>query len=86
MSKNKNVNYAQYVHPFVDEHGVTHFAVAQQLKGLAQGMERYIIPLSRNQVKLTGKSSVIIDDLQSLGGYPTRKQALRRARYLFGGK
>lgn len=86
MSRNKNVDYTQYIHEFVDDQGVTRFAVGHKLNGLAQGFTRYIIPFDGRQVKQTGKSNIITDNLESFGGYLTRKQALRRARYLFGGK
>lgn len=86
MSRNKNVDYTQYIHEFTDENGVIRYAVGNKLNGLAQGLTRYMIPFDCRQVKQTGKFSIITDNLCSLGGYLTRKQALRRARYLFGGK
>ena len=82
MSRNKNVDYVQYVHEFVDERGDTRFMVAQKED---EGI--YSRPLDKR-----GKQSLPLRDYKewggkyNFGGYLTRKQALRRARYLFGGK
>lgn len=79
MSRNKNVDYTQYIHPFIDEHGVQRFAVAEQVNG------QYSCPVDTRTFKLSGCSREF-GSLNYLGGYLTRRQALRRARYLFGGK
>jgi len=80
MSRNKNVNYSQYVHEFTDDYGIKRYAVARYENG------QYICPFDKRLYKLTGCTHEFATNLQSLGGYSTRKQALRRARYLFGGK
>ncbi|MFA5153078.1 MAG: hypothetical protein WC554_10995 [Clostridia bacterium] len=79
MSRNKNVDYTQYIHEFVDERGVQRFAVAERVNG------QYSCPVDIHTFKLTGCGREF-GSLKYLGGYLTRRQALRRARYLFGGK
>jgi hypothetical protein len=80
MSRNKDVDYTQYVHEFIDTFGATRYAVAKWENN------QYICPLDAHQRKLSGCTSEFATNLQWLGGYLTRQQALRRARYLFGGK
>jgi hypothetical protein len=79
MSRNKNVDYTQYIHEFVDERGVQRFAVAERVNG------QYSCPVDIHTFKLTGCGREF-GSLNYLGGYLTRRQALRRACYLFGGK
>lgn len=87
MSRNKNVNYAQYVHEFVDEHGVKRFAVAELVIPMGDpSISYYQRPLDIRMSKLTGNWAEFVKYVKDFGGYLTRKQALRRARYLFGGK
>jgi hypothetical protein len=71
--------YTQYVHEFTDAKGVKRFAVA--LWDHARG--QYIVPCTKRQHKLTGCSYEYANKLELLGGDLTRKQALRRARYIF---
>ncbi len=83
MSRNKNVDYTQYVHEFTDEHCVRRFAVAYAIK---EGcLTRYIQPYDKHG-QLLHTTSFVTYEIEKLGGYLTRRQALRRARYLFGGK
>ena len=73
-------NYSQFVHEFTDEKGNKRFAVAEYDEKRGQ----YIAPLDRKAQRLTGCTSEFAKTPQGIGGYPTRRQALRRARYLFG--
>ena len=72
--------YDKYVHEFVDRQGVTRYAVA----AWNQASGQYTSPLTRVEQKLTGCSSEFCRDLNYFGGYTSRRDALRRARYLFG--
>ena len=80
MSRNAQKNYSQYVHEFTDDNGKTRYAVGEWQE--AQG--QYWRPLSKQSQQLTGCTSEFTKRLQYWGGYLTRAQALRRARYLFG--
>jgi hypothetical protein len=79
MSKNKNVDYTQYVHEYTDEDGVQRYAVGEwdQEKG------QYICPLDKRTAELSGCSREYSRTPAGLGGYKSRQKALRRARYLF---
>lgn len=72
--------YDQYIHEFVDERGQTRYAVAEYKDG------QYVCPLDNRTGKLTGCRAEFAKTPAGLGGYTSRQEALRRARYLFGGK
>lgn len=72
--------YSDYVHEFVDHTGRTRYAVAEWVESAGQ----YQCPLDNRTQKLSGCRAEFSRTLDWLGGYPTRRQALRRARYLFG--
>lgn len=72
-------SYTQYVHEFTDRRGITRYAVAEWNEGAGQ----YQCPLDSRTQKLTGCRAEFSRDLEYLGGYRTRRQALRRARYIF---
>jgi len=80
MSRNKNVNYAQYVHAFVDANGVTRYAVGawDEEKG------QYTCPMTDGEMAATGCHTKFAKTPAGLGGYVSRARALRRARYIFG--
>lgn len=80
MSRNKSVDYTQYVHEFVDWQGKTRYAVGEWVEASAE----YVAPLDAQQRKLTGCFAEFAKKPAGLGGFLTRRQALRRARYLFG--
>lgn len=82
MSRNSAIDYTQFVHEFVDGNGVTRYAVAEWNEEHSQWSR----PLDAGSRKLTGCHTEVVGfhGLASLGGYKDRKQALRRARYLFG--
>ncbi len=72
-------NYNQYVHTWVDADGSTHYAVGYW----DQAHSYWVCPLSyrtRDTRSIEERSTYI----SGLPQYPTRRQALRRARYLFG--
>jgi hypothetical protein len=86
MSRNKNVDYTQYIHPFTDERGVTRYAVAK-IKAYFQGdIIEYWQPRTQKEFYIYDEDYKRALDVSEFGGYLTRRQALRRARYLFGGK
>lgn len=76
----KRRNYTQYVHEFVDRYGQTRYAVAEW----DQERGQYIRPFDRSEARLTGASAEFARTLSGVQHLPTRKQALARARYLFG--
>jgi hypothetical protein len=75
-------DYAQFVHEFRNKNGEVRFAVARWDEERGQ----YTRPLSQRDIKLTGCSEEYTKKISTFGGYPTRCQARRRARYVFGGK
>ncbi len=87
MSRNKNIDYTQYIHPFIDENGVQRFIVAKYyLKS-----ELYRVYFDKHTAKRLRVDYIDIYNLNTVkwqftDSYFTRRQALRRARYLFGGK
>lgn len=80
MSRNKNVDYTQFVHEITDEKGNIRYAVAKWDEKAGQ----YSRPLDARTKELTGCQWEHCRDLWYWGGYKTRAKALRRARYLFG--
>ncbi len=72
--------YSKFVHEFTDEKGNVRYAVADYDEKRGQ----YKAPLDRKAQRLTGCIYEFAKTPQGIGGYPTRRQALRRARYLFG--
>jgi len=80
MSRNSQKDFTQYVHEFTDKNGQIRYAVAEWNEQNAQ----YNRPLDKRTAELTGCYAEFSKELWYLGGYKTRRQALRRARYLFG--
>ena len=79
MSRNPKVTYTQYVHEFEDKTGQTRYAVGEW----SQARGQFSRPLDSRTQKLTGCSGEFTRSIAGFGGYKTRSQALRRARYLF---
>ena len=81
MSRNPKVDYTQYVHEYETTKGEKRYAVG--VWNQAQG--QYTCPMDSRTAKLTGCSSWYARQAEGLGGpgYKTRREALRRARYLF---
>lgn len=73
-------DFTQFVHEFKTNAGDTRWAVAEWLPETGS----YTCPLDIRTAKLTGCHTEYARNLNDLGGYKTRKQALARARYLFG--
>jgi hypothetical protein len=71
--------YDQFVHEFETENGETRYAVAHYNPESGQ----YTCPLDSRMRKLTGCTAEYANTPAGIGGYPTKRQALRRARYLF---
>ena len=80
MSRNSAVDFTKYVHEFVDDEGKTRYAVGQWDEKNAQ----FTAPLDARTRKLTGCFAEFSRTAKGLGGYLSRSDALRRARYLFG--
>jgi hypothetical protein len=78
--KTKRQDFSKYVHEYTNKSGTTLYAVAEWDEVHAQ----WIRPLDASTRKITGCHSEYSKSLSGIGGYPTRRQALRRARYLFG--
>jgi hypothetical protein len=79
MSKNYRVNYAQYVHEFVDAQGVTRFAV-----GVLNPDGSITRPAGKVVREMTGALTETFPALQAMGGWVRRTSAIRQANYLFG--
>lgn len=73
-------DYTQYVHEFTNKADKTRFAVGRWDEGHAE----YIRPFDKEEYRLTGCSAEFCRTASGMQSYPTRKQALARARYLFG--
>ncbi len=80
MSRNKKIDYTQYVHEFTDANGVPRWAVAHWNPDSGQ----YTCPMDVRERQLTGASAYYAKTPAGIGGYTDRQKALRRARYLFG--
>jgi hypothetical protein len=76
--KGEKMDFTQYVHEFERE-GKTRYAVGQWDDKHAQ----YWRPFDYNEGELTGCSGEFARQASAMQSYPTRRQALRRARYLF---
>lgn len=79
MSRNKSVDYSRYIHEFTDAQGQIRYAVGEWIEDANQ----YQRPLSANDRKITGCHTEFTKRIETFGGYLSRAQALRRARYLF---
>jgi hypothetical protein len=79
MSRNSSIDYTKFVHQFEDKTGQTRYAVGEWNQKRGQ----FTRPLDSRTQKLTGCSEEFTQSLLGFGGYKTRAQALRRARYLF---
>jgi Arc/MetJ-type ribon-helix-helix transcriptional regulator len=80
MSRNKNVDYTQYVHKFTDASDNIRYAVGEWSDKNAQ----FTRPLDKRERELTGGFAEFSRTAAGLGGYRNRQKALRRARYLYG--
>lgn len=75
--------YDQYVHEYTDEKGNTKYVVAAWDTEAGQ----YTRPLRAYVRKLTGCFAEYSRTLKGLGeGFATKREALRRARYLYSGQ
>ena len=72
--------YDQYVHRYTDGQGITRYAVAEW----DQERGQYTRPASTRTYKLSGCYAEYSQSVSYFGGWLTRRQALREARYLFG--
>jgi len=73
-------NFKQYVHEFVDSRGTTRYAVCDWDEEHAQ----FTRPMDAGERALTGCHTYFGKTPADLGGYTSRRAALRRARYLYG--
>ena len=72
--------YDRYVHEFTNKRGETRYAVAEW----NEEHNQYQRPTSARTYKLSGCSAEYSGDVSWFGGWLTRRQAFREARYLFG--
>lgn len=72
--------YDRYVHEFTGKDGVIRYAVAKWVESANQ----YQRPTSTRTYKLSGCSAEYSGSVNYFGGWLTRRQALREARYLYG--
>jgi hypothetical protein len=75
----KKRNYTQYVHEFETTSGKTRYAVAQWDENHA----KYIRPFDRGERRDTGCNAEFARTPNGVQSFPTKRQALARARYLF---
>lgn len=71
--------YDKYVHEFTDDNDQTWFAVGVWVRETGTFIQR----MDKTTADRTGCSSYFYRSVHAAGGYPTREQALRRARYLY---
>lgn len=74
------MDWTQFVHEFVDDNGQTRYAVAEWDEERGQ----YVRPFDASEYKLTGCSKEFAKRPGGVQSFKSRKQALARARYLFG--
>jgi hypothetical protein len=82
MSRNPKQDFTQYVHEYKTKNGKTLYAVGVWNQESGQ----YTCPMDSRTAKLTGCFAYFSRTPSGLGGgagYKTKKEALRRARYLF---
>jgi len=72
-------NFTQYVHEFTDDDGKVCYTVAQWDADKGE----YVRPPDNTEAQLTGCSWEVARVVAEMQNFPSRKQALRRARYLF---
>jgi hypothetical protein len=72
--------FDRYVWEYVDKHGNTRYAVAEWVESAGQFQR----PTSKRTYKLSGCYAEYSGSASMAGGWLTRRQALREARYLFG--
>jgi len=72
-------SYAQFVHEYEGSDGTTRYAVGEWNPEKGQ----YYADLDATTCRLTGCSGQFARRPGGMDNYPTRKQALGRARYLF---
>ena len=77
----EKADYTQYVHEFTDEQNRTRYAVGEWDADRGQ----YTAPLDATTARLTGCSGRFARLPEGMEYYKSRRRALRRARYLFGG-
>ena len=75
---NFDCNY--FVHEFLDDNGRIRYTVAD----LEPVTGEYFCPTLPILYHLTGVPAIYLTYLQDLGSYPTRRQALWKARELYG--
>ena len=71
--------YTEYVHEY-ERNGKTRYAVGRWDEERGQ----YFRPFDRSEYLATGCSAKFARKPEGMQSYPTKRQALRRARYLFG--
>lgn len=73
-------DYTQYVHEFETSKGETRYAVGEWIPANGQ----YIRQFDKTERKLTGCFAEFGKTPASIEHFQTRRQALRRARHLYG--
>jgi hypothetical protein len=74
--------YTEFVHEFTDAAGSVWYAVGRHNAVSGQ----YYRDFDATERKLTGCSQEFARTPAGIQNYPTKRQALRRARYLYGDK
>jgi len=72
--------FGQYIHPIKASNGQDRYVVAIHM---SPG-DYYYQYLSSGEHRTTGRALLRVYDPTELFSYPTRQQALRHARYLYG--
>lgn len=72
--------FDRYIWEYTDKHGITRYAVAEWNQEHGQ----FTRPTSARTYKLSGCYAEYSGSVDYFGGWLTRRQALREARYLYG--
>ena len=74
-----NADYTRYVHEFQTDGGATRYAVGEYIEANGQ----YIRQFDATERRLTGSSAEFASGPSGIQSFPSRRQALRRARHLY---
>lgn len=84
MSRNSSVDFTKYVHEYENDKGETRYGVG----AWDQESGQYTVPLDAVTARMTGCSAAFSKKITGLPGigYKSKRDALRRARYIYGDK
>jgi len=80
LSAKPSQRYTRYVHGYITADGETRYAVGEWV----EQRKKYWRPHDRAEYLATGLNACFCERIEECQYFPTRAQALRRARYLWG--